>query len=478
MIALIVMANIAIAPIAEAVQHHGQKTPIGSVLRSAGWAQMPIALSEAGQFSAGVESAWLLQRIQTGVGRILSHSDAEGVRLDRSGLIRDLIRIGMVEGLTPTDPDLEGTIQDITSEVRTELIVQTQVGKAYGFANWKAGQDEDALDAFPAQELVRIRDAAAPRDWEARWTKAGGSVIDGRMVALKGDGIWSRISRFGTPYPPYDFGSGMWVEDVSRAEAVDLGLMTPDQVVTPDEREFTDAMQASVRGLSPELKQGLQSLFGRQVDIDGETIKWKGEAREYERDSNDIRQVARSQFGRSEAEFGALQPQDDGAPDRGSVQAALARANSVEISAVVAGRKPVFHEDWGGTPSRELDGFIGRIRRGLPPGVFARHEAGHIYVWHGDLASRFLQAGQDPFTQIHRLTQLGENGSLLGFGQSTIEAIGSVAVHIRDSAGRIVSGFHTHRTTADLYAAARVRDWVDATGAAHSYEIIPLGGAE
>ena len=45
------------------------------------------------------------------------------------------------------------------------------------------------------------------------------------MIALKTDPIWTKISRFGHPWPPFDFNSGMGVRDVSRADAIRLGVI-------------------------------------------------------------------------------------------------------------------------------------------------------------------------------------------------------------------------------------------------------------
>lgn len=36
-----------------------------------------------------------------------------------------------------------------------------------------SGQAPDMLDAYPAQELVRVRQAKAPLDWDIRWAVAG-----------------------------------------------------------------------------------------------------------------------------------------------------------------------------------------------------------------------------------------------------------------------------------------------------------------
>ena len=61
------------------------------------------------------------------------------------------------------------------------------------------------------------------------------------MVALKEDPVWTRISRFGQPWPPFDFNSGMGVEDVSHDE--------------------------------------LRRVFGDQIRHEGGTIRWRQSGR-------------------------------------------------------------------------------------------------------------------------------------------------------------------------------------------------------
>src|SRR5690606_30698537 len=122
------------------------------------------------------------------------------------------------------------------SDGRRELQVRMNVELMQGQGKWIADQDPDLLDEMPAQELVRFESREVPREWQERWTRAGGRLFGGRMIALKNDGIWERISRFGHPYPPFDFNSGMGVEDVTREEAMELGLIDLNTRVQPDER--------------------------------------------------------------------------------------------------------------------------------------------------------------------------------------------------------------------------------------------------
>jgi hypothetical protein len=58
------------------------------------------------------------------------------------------------------------------------------------------------------------------------------------MIARKDSPIWEELSRFHTPYPPFDFNSGMWVKDVSREEAVGFGILGEWDRVAPQRRGF------------------------------------------------------------------------------------------------------------------------------------------------------------------------------------------------------------------------------------------------
>ena len=98
------------------------------------------------------------------------------------------------------------------------------------------------------------------------------------MIALKSSPVWEAISAFGTPYPPFDFNSGMWVRDIDRLEAIDLGLMGEADTAEPVVEKFNARLEASARGLQPELLESLRQSFGDQVDISGDAIKWRSAA--------------------------------------------------------------------------------------------------------------------------------------------------------------------------------------------------------
>lgn len=100
--------------------------------------------------------------------------------------------------------------------------------------NWRQyNVSQRALDAAPAQELYRAFHRKFPRDWIQRWTKAGGQLHDGRMIALNDDPIWYALSDFGFPFPPFALGSGMGVRSIDRKTAMELGLIDLHRQVSP-----------------------------------------------------------------------------------------------------------------------------------------------------------------------------------------------------------------------------------------------------
>ena len=120
--------------------------------------------------------------------------------------------------------DSRGALTDISSSRRLGLIFDFQLERLDAEAQAAQADDAEYRAAFPAQELVRLERRRVPRDWRARWKEAGGRLRGGRMVALRDDPIWTRISRFGSAIPPFDFNSGMGLRDVSADEATALGL--------------------------------------------------------------------------------------------------------------------------------------------------------------------------------------------------------------------------------------------------------------
>lgn len=138
--------------------------------------------------------------------------------------------------------DKAGTLQDLASDARINLQLDTNVEMMQGLGNQLQGQEPAVLDMYPARELVRVTSAMKPRDWESRWNDARAATLadgatdssSGRMIALVGHPIWVKLSRFGNDYPPFDYNSGMGLRDISRREAMRLDLIGRDTQVRPE----------------------------------------------------------------------------------------------------------------------------------------------------------------------------------------------------------------------------------------------------
>lgn len=265
-------------PLPDIVASVSAKTPLGSAMRTAEWETVPAGLRDAAFFSASVESTRWLQRAQDGITDIIGKARATNERgesywkQDRSRLLADLRRFGEDIALQrPGGRDgkiREADITDPLSIARLRLIIETQIELAYGKADWLTSMDPDILAAFPAWELVRISGRRVPRDWPARWKAAGGKFsTGGRMIALKSDPIWKALSRFGNPHPPFDFNSGMGVEDIDREEAEDLGIIGPDDVQPSNVAAHQEELKASLKGLQAPLIERLKKQLGPRAEV-------------------------------------------------------------------------------------------------------------------------------------------------------------------------------------------------------------------
>ena len=229
------MANIFL----EAVVKQLARTVTPSPMSAAQWAEIPTAIRERSLFSARVTNTRHLQTLKDKIDMILAprtERNDDGTLATR-GMDIATARRDIKDLLTAINYDPgadEGTIKDLGSDQRIELQLKQNVESAQGFGNFVQGTAPGVIDAYPAQELFRAEDRMEPRDWEQRWQDAGGQMFGGRMIAMKSSPIWEAISAFGVAWPPFDYGSGMWVRDVDRDEAIALGLMhEQEQVVAP-----------------------------------------------------------------------------------------------------------------------------------------------------------------------------------------------------------------------------------------------------
>lgn len=254
----------------EAIAFAASKELLPTTLSSRQLAELSGEVKRRAVFSARVANAEYLQKLSRLVEKIAGGITEGGVVAGtQTGTDRQIsvpeAKAQLKEYLDSIEyrpePGDEGTIKDLSSDKRLQLQVETNVLDTLGYGRLKATQDEVALDVNPAWELVRMSEPKMPRDWEARWTLARGSLGSdaegstdvgetGRMVALKNHPIWAALGSseifddaLGNAWPPFAFNSGMNVVDVPRDEAVSLGLLG----------ETTTVPAVDVAGLNEEL---------------------------------------------------------------------------------------------------------------------------------------------------------------------------------------------------------------------------------
>lgn len=251
---------------------------VASGLSSDGWAAIPAAYRTRAFVSSRVESVRFLDACRTRLAELLDAArNADGAVTSRAQAVSDIMRAAREAGIAAGT----GGLADPGSAARAAVIVDVNAGMAAGYARAEVANAYGARLAFPAQELVRVEARERPRDWAGIWRARGGRLYRGRMVALKEDSVWTRISRFGQPWPPFDFNSGMGVEDVSHDEAVELGVIREDY--QPPEKS---PIKAFNEGLSADTKfkdnrrafDELRRVFGDQIRHEGGTIRWRQEA--------------------------------------------------------------------------------------------------------------------------------------------------------------------------------------------------------
>jgi hypothetical protein len=136
-------------------------------------------------------------------------------------------------GYSP-DPEKRGTIQDLSSNKRIDLVVQMNKRMVQSEGQKRIRQEPTILHAYPGWELFRVENRKERRNWHER-AKAAAAQTGSKIVlvgsegviALKNDPFWIALSAFQRDGEPFDFGSGMERKDVHRRRMIELGFDLP-----------------------------------------------------------------------------------------------------------------------------------------------------------------------------------------------------------------------------------------------------------
>ena len=265
-------------PFAEAIASQTVKRLMPTSAGTAELKQLGPEILARARFSAQTTNVGYLAKMDNLLTTLVSPASQDreaGPVLDASAVRLALKQHLAATGYAPAEGKAGG-LTDLSSDRRLNLIIDTNIKMAHGYGNYAQMQDPDLLDVWPCQELIRVEDRIKKRNWEGMtgiWRSAGGQSFGGKMIARKDDPIWYRISAFGSPYPPFDFGSGMGVRDVSRSEAEALGVIKRSTVVAQQKVGFNDSVETQLpQGISSGLLDALKEAFKGIAIVTAEKI--------------------------------------------------------------------------------------------------------------------------------------------------------------------------------------------------------------
>lgn len=187
------------------------------------------------------------------------------------------------EGTVP--PAIRGSLQDLSSFRRLDLIIRTQRAMHEGAGQlWRAMQPE-SLASFPAFELIRVSPVEDSRDWPGRWVIAGFDAPDPKygnahkivgeptgMIGLVGDPRWGELGSYenfpdalGVDHSPFAFNSAMGMQLVTMERCIREGIQGPNGE-SPEEW-ITSGEGITLQGRLPKLPRPRLSLAGVKPEL-------------------------------------------------------------------------------------------------------------------------------------------------------------------------------------------------------------------
>jgi hypothetical protein len=281
--------------ITEALRQWRSREIFETDLGSADLAGFSRQMRERAIFSARVTNTEFLQEVATVVDEMLSGTINQAT--GRLRLLKKLAElgydpaIGFPGDMASIPPAERGSLQDLSSRQRLDLILETNMRMAAGYAQVLAGNTPYMLREYPAWELLRLYPRDVPRGsaesksigWERRWSDAGESVawegaVETPMIARKDSPLWQALGdgaggyrdTLGNPYPPFAFRSGKAWRPVARARCAELGLA--EEPAAPMPAQLTPGQaetQAALRKLGPDFRDELL----RELEAEREQVR-------------------------------------------------------------------------------------------------------------------------------------------------------------------------------------------------------------
>lgn len=275
-------------PLAEAIRLLLDKRLVPTALSSAELRELAAEVKQAALFSARMTQLRPLEVLQQVLEEMLRGGANMADAKLALGKVYEAMGYDAEAGGFPQDapgtvpPALRGSLRDLASQERMALTIETNyrmVTNAAFVANVTA--DDQRRYQWPCFELVRIGPRRTPRgfvrrkggmevkpgdDWPSRWEAAGGELYDRgtRMIATKDSPVWQALGAgeggykdtLGNAFPPFAFSSGMGLREISREEALTIGVIGPEDEIAKVPTSLQPALKKQaekVRAKFPEL---------------------------------------------------------------------------------------------------------------------------------------------------------------------------------------------------------------------------------
>lgn len=244
-----------------------------SWFRSREWYTVEPAIRRRSFFSATIQSAKVLTRMQTYLIDWMTNS-TEQVTNPTTGAIETVYKINglaefrermttlmVSEGLVEPDQVPDQRITNVVSNSRLALIFNTNREQSTTFARWQRNMSNpDWLRRFPAARFLRRPGAVDPRPLH---------VANEGQVRKWDDPFWlemnnAAIGGFEVPWGPYGFNSYMVQDPVTRAEAEALKVIRKGEVAKPPDvsylgvdlgQQFNAGLEANIDDVTPEIRR-------------------------------------------------------------------------------------------------------------------------------------------------------------------------------------------------------------------------------
>ncbi len=236
----------------DAARVSGGRTVMPTDLDTAGLRALGAGVLARSVFVARGTNAIFASELKRVIDELVSGKLSEGQARTALYEVLDALGYDAEKGGFPGEevpPALKGTLQDLRSFRRMDLIIRTQRDLMQGAGSlWRAMQP-DSLAEFPALELIRMGEVRVPRDLPARWAIAGGKPAASGyapnaherlgeatgLIALVGDPVFGELGSYdnfsdalGVDHPPFFFNSGISWRLRSRAFCEANDITGPD----------------------------------------------------------------------------------------------------------------------------------------------------------------------------------------------------------------------------------------------------------